>query len=63
MWIKCSDRMPEKNVSVMAWFFNGAYPIFAVHYDQEWCAWLGMHELIFPDYQISHWQPINPPTD
>jgi hypothetical protein len=60
-WIKCSDQMPEKNLPVLAWFPNGAYPIWAVHYDQEWCGMLGQKELIYSDRDITHWQPINPP--
>ena len=60
-WIKCTDRMPDKNTLVLAWSHNGGYPVWATHYDQEWCAELGMHELVFPDHQISHWKPINPP--
>lgn len=60
-WISCADRMPDKFTSVLGWFANGGYPIWAMHYDQEWCAELGMHELIFSDRDITHWKPIAAP--
>lgn len=60
-WIKCSDRMPGDNQLVFAWYFNGNYPVYARHDDQGWEANLGMHDLKFHDYEITHWQPINPP--
>ena len=60
-WISCADRMPNKFTSVLGWFANGGYPVWAMHYDQEWCAELGMHELIFSDRDITHWKPIAAP--
>lgn len=62
-WIKCKDRMPPPCTDVIAWFPNGGYSVHAYHNEGEWRAILGRFHLDLPEYEITHWQPLNPPTE
>lgn len=63
MWISCKDRMPRPCVTVLAWFDNGGYPIWAYHNEGEWRATLGMYHLDFPEREITHWWPLAAPAE
>ncbi len=59
-WIKCSDRMPEKDISVLT--FDGIY-IEVMEYwynEEERNVWFNPPAP--PKYYITHWMPLpNPP--
>ena len=62
-WISCKEQMPKDGARVLAWFPNGGYCLWASVNEGEWRGIMGFYHLDLAEYDITHWQPINPPTD
>lgn len=64
-WIKCSERLPDKNISVLIFV-----PSYKEVHTAEFCDWgtcsdwhisFGKHafeELSIPQNEVTHWQPL-----
>lgn len=63
-WIKCSERMPEKDVAVLCFpmgdevthaSWDGKY----WHQDNSWCGVCYIDDVI--TVEVTHWQPLPEP--
>jgi len=56
-WIKCSERMPENEQTVLVWHGHYEY--------QEILEWTGKQwsPLYYSPYRITHWMPLPDPPE
>lgn len=57
-WIKCSERLPEKDVDVLVSIKEKGKRFHYVAYNLDGHWYTPFERLHF----VTHWQPINPPT-
>lgn len=53
-WIKCSDRMPEK---------DGRYLIYLCYLMHPWVGVSYLRDGVFDDKKATHWQPLPEPPN
>lgn len=59
-WIKCSERMPEDYLPVLA-FFDGLTTRLVYFDSTSKCWWLADNPSYIGDFSPSHWMPLPPP--
>lgn len=56
-WIKCSERMPERNISVLVFIPEEDYHVTSGMWDVSH-KWVLLDEYRVPQSEVTHWMPI-----
>ena len=64
-WIKCSDKMPLKNVDVLCCFFDGIMAVLSCDHDlkRPWRDSTGTGEGQYENDSVTHWMPLPAPPE